>query len=191
VNTELTKVVSSIGPKIKSLRSSYGYSLQQLADRSEVSAATIHKIEQSDMVPTVTTILKIASALNRPASYFVEEEGDDAYPTVVTRADTRRPIYTSHSGIDLAGISGHYGEFLVAAARATIIPAASSGKKPMQHPGEELIYMLSGTFEFTIVDKTYTLEPGDSLHFRAQQRHSWHNSGDVDAVAIWMALRPQ
>lgn len=191
MNAELTRVVSSIGPKIKTLRMEYGYSLQGLADRSDVSAAAIHKIEQGGMVPTVTTILKIAAALNRPASYFVEDADDEGYPTVMTHADARKPIYTSHTGIALAGISGPYGEFLVAAARATIVPAASSGSKSMQHPGEELVFMLSGEFEFVVGKTTHRLVSGDSLHFRAQQPHSWRNPTDVDAVAIWMALRPQ
>lgn len=191
MSTELAKVVSGIGPKIKSLRSQYGYSLQALAERADVSAAAIHKIEQSGMVPTITTLLKIATALNRPVSYFVEENDDDGFPTVFTPAGTNRPIYTSHAGIDLAGISGPYGEFLVAAANATIAPGASSGTKPMQHAGEELVYVLTGTFEFTVSGVPYVLNPGDSLHFRTQQPHSWRNASATEAKAIWIALRPQ
>ena len=45
-----------------------GLSLQQLGERSDVSAAAIHKIEQGGMVPTITTLLKLASALGRPVS---------------------------------------------------------------------------------------------------------------------------
>ena len=143
------------------------------------------------MVPTITTLLKIAAALDRPVSYFVEEGDDAEHQTVFTPAGTRRPIYTSHSGIDLAGITGPYGEFLVAAAEATVVPGASSGRKPMQHAGEELIHCKSGVLEFIVGGSSYTLTPGDSLHFRTQQPHSWRNPGKEDAVAIWMALRPQ
>jgi DNA-binding XRE family transcriptional regulator len=190
VSAEVAAVVSSIGPKIKALRKQNGYSLQSLAERADVSAATIHKIEGADMVPTITTLLKIAAALERPVSYFVEED-DDEYPTVFIPAGSRRPIYTSHAGIDLAGISGPYGEFLVAAAVATVIPEASSGSKPMQHPGEELIYLVSGKLEFEVGGTGHVLNPGDALHFRTQQPHFWRNTGDEDAVAIWLALRPQ
>ncbi|TXK36536.1 helix-turn-helix domain-containing protein [Nonomuraea sp. C10] len=95
----VAEVVSGIGPKIKSLRKQNGYSLQSLAERADVSAATIHKIEQSDMVPTITTLLKIAGAFELPVSYFVEDD-DDHLPTVHTRAANRRPIYTSHAGLD-------------------------------------------------------------------------------------------
>ena len=61
----------------------------------------------------------------------------------------------------------------------------------MEHPGEELVYLLEGRLEFVVNEQRYCLEPGDSLHFRTQQPHSWRNPGTKDAVALWMALRPQ
>lgn len=190
MSPNITAVVSGIGPKIKVLRKQNGYSLQALADRADVSAATIHKIEQNGMVPTISTLLKIAGALDRPVSYFVEGDGEKP-PTVVVPVDNRPPIYTSHSGIDLAGISGPYGEFLLAGAVATVVPGASSGTKPMQHAGEELLFVLSGTFEFEVGADVCRLGPGDSLHFRTQQPHAWRNPGTEDALIVWLALRPQ
>jgi transcriptional regulator with XRE-family HTH domain len=188
---DLTEIVSGIGPKLRSLRKQADLSLQQLAARSDVSAAAIHKIEQSGMVPTITTLLKLAGALGRPVAYFVDEEEIAADPTVFIKDGEQRPILTSHTGIDLAGISGAYGRFFLAGARATVVPGASSGDKAMQHPGEELVYLLSGALEFVVNEQTYCLQPGDSLHFRTQQPHFWRNPGATDAVAVWMALRPQ
>src|SRR5690349_3784545 len=188
---DLTEIVSGIGPKLRSLRKQAGLSLQQLAARSDVSAAAIHKIEQSGMVPTITTLLKLAGALGRPVAYFVDEEEIASDPTVFIKAGEQRPILTSHTGIDLAGISGAYGRFFLAGARATVVPGASSGDKPMQHPGEELVHLLTGELEFVVNDQLYRLQPGDSLHFRTQQPHFWRNPGTADAVAVWMALRPQ
>jgi transcriptional regulator with XRE-family HTH domain len=186
----LTRIVSGIGPKLRALRKQAGLSLQQLAAKADVSAAAIHKIEQSDMVPTITTLLKVAGALGRPVAYFVDEE-DVADPTVFIRNGEQPPILTSHTGIDLAGISGTYGRFYLAGARATVVPGASSGDHFLEHPGEELIYLLSGELEFVVNQQTYRLQPGDSLHFRTVQQHSWRNPGAEDAVALWMALRPQ
>src|SRR5687768_4744580 len=48
-------IVGAIGPKVRDLRQGLGLSLQQLAQRSGVSAAAIHKVERGDMVPTITT----------------------------------------------------------------------------------------------------------------------------------------
>jgi transcriptional regulator with XRE-family HTH domain len=188
---DLTQIVSGIGPKLRSLRKQAGLSLQQLASRSDVSAAAIHKIEQSGMVPTITTLLKLAGALGRPVAYFVDEEEVASDPTVFIKDGDQRPILTSHTGIDLAGISGAYGRFFLAGARATVVPGASSGERPMEHPGEELVYLLQGELEFLVNGQSYWLRPGDSLHFRTVQPHTWRNPGSIDAVALWMALRPQ
>ncbi len=187
---ELEEVVSSIGPKLRELRDVNGLSLQQLSDRSDVAPAAIHKVEQGNMVPTITTLLKLAAALDRPVSYFVDEE--EAVPSyvVVTRAKERKKVFTSHTGIDLAGISGPYGQYFVASAIAEVEPGASSGDNPLRHPGEELIYMLSGSLEVVVGDQTIRLSSGDSVHFRTDREHRWANPTKRPARAVWMALRP-
>ena len=190
MSEDVSTIVSGIGPKVRGLRKQAGLSLQQLAEVSEVSAAAIHKIEQSGMVPTITTLLKVAGALGRPVAYFVDEE-TPADPTVFTRDGEQRPIYTSHTGIDLAGISGTYGRFNIAGARATVEAGANSGERMLEHPGEELVYVLDGQLEFVVNDRTFVLGPCDALHFRSVQAHSWRNPGSVAATALWMALRPQ
>ena len=64
-------VVNAIGPKLRELRLQRGQSLQQLADRSGVSPAAIHKVERSGMVPTIATLMKLSVALNQPVSYLI------------------------------------------------------------------------------------------------------------------------
>ncbi|MEN3267769.1 helix-turn-helix transcriptional regulator, partial [Pseudonocardia sp.] len=66
-------VVGSIGPKVRALRRERGLTLQQLAHAADVSTASVHKVERGDMVPTVTTLLKIAGALGVPVRLFVED----------------------------------------------------------------------------------------------------------------------
>jgi transcriptional regulator with XRE-family HTH domain len=186
----LDAIVSSIGPKLRELRTQRGFSLQQLADRADVSAAAIHKIERSGMVPTITTLLKLAGALNRPVSFFVNEDADDTGPAVFIPAGERRVVFTSHRGIDLAGISGPYGRFFLAGAVATVEPGASSGASPMEHPGEELVLVLDGTLEFEVEGRDFRLGKGDAVHFRTDRPHRWKNPGRQDAKAVWLALRP-
>ena len=188
---DVQRIVGSIGLKVFSHRKRMGLSLQQLGERSDVSAAAIHKIEQGGMVPTITTLLKLATALGRPVSYFVEEEGGLDDVAVFTPPEENRPVFTSHQGIELESISGPYGRFLLAGARACVVPGGNSGRKPMQHPGEELVHVLSGVLEFTVTGQPYRVVPGSTLHFQGDQPHTWANPGPEEARAIWMALRPQ
>ncbi len=186
----LSAVVNSIGPKIRRLRRQWNLSLQQLADRSEVSTAAIHKVEQGTMVPTITTLLKLAAALEQPVAYFVDEEVVWPPYVVFTPASGRRSIYTPHQGLTLEGISGPYGQYLVATAVAEVAPAATSGESPLRHAGEELIHMLSGRLDVAVGDNMFRLRRGDSIHFRTDHEHSWCNPTNRVARALWTALRP-
>jgi transcriptional regulator with XRE-family HTH domain len=187
---DVTEVVNSIGPKLRELRDRHGLSLQQLADRAEVSPAAIHKVEQGNMVPTITTLLKLAAAFDRPVSYFINEE--EATPSYVhfTPANDRKKLFTSHVGIDLDGISGPYGQYFMASAVAEVAPGASSGTNPLRHQGEELIHVLTGTLEVGVGDQMFRLGAGDSVHFRTDHDHSWRNPTTRRAKAVWTALRP-
>lgn len=181
-------IVSSIGPKVRQLRHSQRLSLQQLAVKADVSAAAIHKIERSDMVPTVTTLLKIATALERPMSYFVEDSAT-AEPVAFTPAGERPQVFTPHAGLRLDGVSGPYSPFRSAAAVATVEPGADSGSKLLVHPGEEFVFVLDGSICFQIAGKTYRLDSGDALHFIGDQPHHWANEDKLPAHAVWVALR--
>ena len=183
------EIVSSIGPKVKQLRQEQRLSLQQLAVKAEVSAAAIHKIERNDMVPTITTLLKVATALDRPVTYFVERSGDQPEPVAFTPASERPAVFTPHAGLSLAGISGPYAPFRSAAAIATVDPGADSGNKALVHAGEELIFSLEGTLVFDIAGSRYEVGPGDALHFMGDQPHHWVNPGTSPARALWIALR--
>jgi transcriptional regulator with XRE-family HTH domain len=182
-------IVSSIGPKVKMLRQEQRLSLQQLAVKAEVSAAAIHKIERNDMVPTITTLLKVATALDRPVTFFVEQDGGQPDPVAFTPASDRPAVFTPHEGLTLAGISGPYAPFRSAAAIATVAPGANSGEKPLVHAGEELIFTFEGTLTFDIAGTRHEVGAGDALHFMGDQPHHWVNEEKAEARVLWIALR--
>ncbi|MGH9102852.1 MAG: helix-turn-helix domain-containing protein [Acidimicrobiales bacterium] len=187
---ELDHVVAGIGAKIHMLRKERRLSLQALAERAGVSSATIHKIERNGMVPTIATLMKLATALNRTVGYLVEEDQESGRPVAYVPAEDRRPVYTSKQGIELGSISGPYGRFFMAGAAAVVEPGADSGEAPMVHAGEELLHVVSGVLELEIDREIFRLRRGDSLHFRTDHPHRWRNPGSQPAKAIWMSLRP-
>lgn len=180
-------VVSSIGPKVRDLRQRLGLSLQQLARRAEVSAAAIHKVERADMVPTVTTLLKLAGALERPVGYFLGGPADDTPVASFVRSD-ERPTLASTEHVALAGITGALDRFRVAGAVATIEPGAESGT-PTPAPGEDLVLVLDGSLRFVVAGEHYTLRRGDTLHYPTDRRHQWSNPGRATARAVWISVR--
>lgn len=179
-------IVGSIGPKVRQLRQQLGMSLQQLAQRSEVSAAAIHKVERGDMVPTITTMLKLAAALGRPIGHFVEDAGAQAPVASHIPAAGRPALRSVADGMELAGISGAADRFRTVGAVATIAPGAvGTGRR---RPGEDLMLVLRGTVAFDIAGEHYTLRKGDALHYPTDHPHHWSNPGRSDASAVWISL---
>ena len=189
-NNQIHNIVSKLGEKIKVLRTDKSLSLKDLSGRSGISAAAIHKIESNGIIPTITTMMKIADALGRNVSYFIEETKRDA-DVVFVPAKKREPILTFKKGLELSGISAKkYGDFIMTAAYAVLEVGASSGKKSMKHRGEELVYCLQGKVEFQIKGQSHILGPGDSLNFRTRVDHKWKNIGDKKAKLIWVLAVP-
>jgi transcriptional regulator with XRE-family HTH domain len=180
--------VSELGGKVANARAERGWSLQQLADRAGLSPAAIHKIEKSGMTPTIASLMKLAAALGKTVSYFIDES-EPLRPVTHIRADERQRLYTSKKGLTLENVSGRYGPFFVAGAEAHVEPRADSGPEPMSHPGEELVVVLEGSMRFEVGGEPYVLDTGDALHFRTTLQHSWSNPSDVPARAIWLAIR--
>ena len=185
------RIVNSIGPRLRELRLQHSLSLQQLAERAGVSAAAIHKIERNGMVPTITTLLKLAEAFDRPVGYFVDEEAEGAGPVAFTPASARAAVRGTPPGVEALAISGSYARFSVDATVATLAPGATSGPGLAQYQGEELVHVIEGTLDFDVDGKPYRLSPGDSLHFRTDRPHRWQNAERAPVRALWIRLRPR
>ena len=178
--TSVDRIVSAIGPRLRDLRLHHGLSLQQLAERAGVSAAAIHKIERNGMVPTITTLLKLADAFEKPVAYFVDDATSRCDPVAVTRA---RP------GATVASISGTSPEFSLAGSVMTVKPGASGGPLASSQR-EALVLILEGSLRFEVDGQTYDLNTGDALHLRTNRPHRWENPGTKPARAAWVTLRP-
>ena len=186
-------VVSAIGPKVREARQASGLSLQQLAARSEVSAAAIHKVERGDMVPTITTLLKLASALDRPIAHFV---GDGTRPRPVAihlRGDGPRPTPPDWApaarGVAGTLLAAPDERFRAGGVQATVEPGGGSGDTRPLRPGEELVLVLEGALDVDVAGEQYRVDAGDTLHYPTDRPHEWRNSGPAPARAVWFTVR--
>jgi transcriptional regulator with XRE-family HTH domain len=183
-------IVGAIGPRLRELRQQRGLSLQQLAERAGVSAAAIHKIERNGMVPTITTLLKLADAFDRPVGWFVDEEGPTAGPVAFTPAGERTAAFSPRPGVEMATVTGSYARFLLDGSVATVEPGAGSGESEAERQGEALVFVLEGVLDFDVDGRNYQVAAGDALHLRTDRPHRWVNSGDQPARALWVSVRP-
>ena len=126
---EIERKVSGLGAKVAAERAERGLVAGAARAACGLSAAAVHKIEKSGMTPTIASLMKIAAALGRSVSFFVEEP---ATPDVnVVRGDERAKVYTSKQGLELRNLSGRYGPFLIARRRrawSSRTPAAARSR---------------------------------------------------------------
>lgn len=186
------QIVSAIGPKVHEARQRLGLSLQQLAVQADVSAAAIHKVERGDMVPTITTLLKLTAALGRPISYFVDDTDEHAPVAIHTRAaDQPGPPQgwaPGAEGVTARGIALSGDRVRADAVLVLLEPGATSGASRPPRRGEHLLLVLDGSLEVEVADESYLVEAGDTLEYPADRSHRWHNPGRAPARAIWWLL---
>ena len=186
---EWEPIVGAIGPKVRELRQQLGLSLQQLASRAGVSAAAIHKVERNDMVPTITTLLKLATALGRPIGHFVDAPPGPPQVAAHTPAAQRPVLVSAVPGVELTAIGGSPERFRTAGEVATLAPGAEFGTDLLPHPGEELLFVLDGTLSVEVAGESYTLRRGDALHYPTGHRYRWSNPGRRPTRVVRYILR--
>lgn len=186
--------VRRVAARIKRWRSEASLSLQELANRSDVSPSTIHKIEHVQTVPTIAVVLKLAAGLGRHATELFEDS-DQGSSTILIRADERRELRTSR-GARIQALAGDPTSRELGVWRIVHPPGFSFGQETLSHvTGEVVIYVESGELNASVGDENFELAAGDSLHFKASSAYAWRNDGSSPAVAIIMgntsdALRP-
>ena len=184
----LDEVVGAIGPKLRELRQAHGLSLQQLAALAQVSAAAIHKVERGDMVPTITTMLKLSAALHRPVGYFIDELAEPFEVAAHVPAEHRPHVDTAVAGLTLERLSGPAARFRMQAQLATIDAGTQSEDTVAQTGGEQLMVVLDGAIDVSLQGRDYALATGDALHFPTDRAHRWVNDGDKPARVLVVRL---
>ncbi len=186
-------IVGAIGPKVREARQGLGLSLQQLAARSEVSAAAIHKVERGDMVPTITTLLKLAGALGRPIGHFVDDGKRPAPVAVHVRAG-QRPAPAADWAPAARGVTGTAvahpaGRMQAGGVLAVVEPGGGSGDTRPLRAGEEVLLVLEGALHVEVAGEHYRVDTGDALHYPTDRPHEWSNAGPGSARAVWFTVR--
>jgi transcriptional regulator with XRE-family HTH domain len=163
---------SNVGHRLRELRTGRGLSMRALAEQSGLNVNTLSLIENRRTSPSVSTLQQLALSLQVHISAFFETENGDKL-VVHQKAGGRPTATVIHGSIeDLgAGMPRFGAEPLI----VTLAPKANSGKTPIVHTGREFVYCLEGHIDYTVDNKTYLLEPGDSLLFEAYLPHHWKN----------------
>jgi transcriptional regulator with XRE-family HTH domain len=173
----------NVGIRLRELRAERGISMRGLAQKSGLSANALSMIERGKTSPSVSTLYKLADALNLPITAFFGEQA--ARQSIVFVKGPERPRVSFMRGV-WEGLGGEQFLGRVEPFVLTLETGGSSGPNAMVHTGHEFVFCLRGALEYQVENQTYLLEPGDSLLFAARLRHKWRNPGGsvVNALIV-------
>ncbi|KAJ8606022.1 hypothetical protein CTAYLR_010523 [Chrysophaeum taylorii] len=167
----------AIARRVHLERKARGWSMTDLAARSDVSKAAISKIERGEMSPTASVLVRLAHAFDLTLAGLLmraEQEVD----AVQRAADqplwedpeshyVRRQVFRSTDNpVEIAKI------YLPVGAAVSIPSAGFNGIK-------EVIHVLDGSLTLQIAGQTYTLDPGDSMGVSKTSEVTFANLRDV------------
>ncbi len=174
---------SSIGQKIKKIRTEKGISLENIANDTGFSVDNLKKIEAGETTPPVGALLQISRALRIDSGLLLPSQQTTLKARI--KEYTKRTKNYAYTTLTPGAENKHLKAFRVA-----IEPFQDHSGVGYHHEGEEFAYVLSGKVEILVGENVNILEAGDSLHFNSGIQHNLRNIGDVPAELIVVIYSP-
>jgi XRE family transcriptional regulator, regulator of sulfur utilization len=166
-----------LGRNIQLLREGRGHSQQQIARVAGIPRATWANLESGTANPTLAVLIKVADALQVRLEELIEPPRRlgrlykaDTLPTR-TRGlvKVRKLLPETIAGLEIE--------------RMELPARASMGGVPHTPGTREYLTCERGRIELSTGGAAFTLEAGDVVVFRGDQRHGYRNTGTETAIA--------
>lgn len=158
-------LTTRLADHLKRLRQERGWSLDQLAEASGVSRATLSRLENAEVSPTTEVLAKlcVAYALTMTRLLAMVEEG---FRPVVRRADQTLWI-DPESGFRRRSVSPPANPLAAEVLECELEAGTRLTYDAPPVPGlEHHLVLLQGYLEVRIGEELHRLEPGDCLRYR-------------------------
>lgn len=162
----------AIAVQVRHHRRTRGMTVGELAVRAGISKAMLSKIENSLTSSSLTTLARLAAALDVPVTALFRG-ADGGREAVFTPADggariVARGSRTGHEYTLLGALRGPHkrmeAHLVTLTERSEVFPL-------FQHAGTELLFMLEGEMVYGHGESSYTLAPGDALQIDGEGVH--------------------
>lgn len=167
-----SRLEEAIGRQVREFRRQQNMTVAELAKSAGLSTGMLSKIENGATSPSLTTLQGLSAALQVPVTALFRRFEERREATHVKAGQglkiDRRGTRAGHQYELLGHIAGRD----ISSEPYLITLTEESDVFPVfQHEGIEFIYLLEGRVRYRHADKTYLLEPGDSLFFDADTAH--------------------
>jgi transcriptional regulator with XRE-family HTH domain len=172
----INEAASCLGARVRELRHERGLTLKALGHSAGLSHPFLSQLERGLARPSVSSVERIATALNVPvgalwtatrpetAQLVRADEGIETLPGV-------RELWADGAGIRVREWSGD---------RSWPDDAETAA-------GEVLLYVVRGAIEVDLNGTVHVLAAGDALKFDGAVRHRLRRSGPVTTRALYVA----
>ncbi|WP_123054254.1 XRE family transcriptional regulator [Clostridium sp. JN-1] len=164
-------MISEIAKKIRNLRKKNNLTLKDLSEKTDLSISFLSQIENGSSSLAITSLKKIADALNVPMNYFFNPPEVNNF---LVKSSEAKVFKIEGSNSEFSRISGDFPSRKLESMLIVIPPEQMHGST-FSHPGEEFVYVLKGALIVTLDEKEYILEAGDSIQYPSTILHSWLN----------------
>lgn len=177
----------AIAEKLRSLRQRKSMGLAQLAEHTGLSAAMLSKLENARLVPTLPTLVRIATVFNVGLDYFFTDPRK-RHVVAISRRDERIKLPADgrprDAAYDFESLNFRAAERKLNAFLAHFHDPRAAKTAPHYHPGVEFLYVIDGQLEISIGTEMYLLSKGDAIYFDSIQKHAYRSCGQRHCEAV-------
>jgi len=173
-----------VANNIKSLREKNKLSMEELSKVSGVSKSMLAQIERGDGNPTISTLWKIANGMKIPFDALTLRPEHDF--EIIKTTDIE-PILADNGKVRNYSIFPDDENRKFAIYYVEIEKGAYLDSEPHMKGTAEFVTILSGQLTIRAAEDEYTVQKGESIRFKADVSHSYHNSGE-ELVYAYMVL---
>lgn len=150
------------------LRSKQGLSLEDVAQKSGISRATLSRIENADVSPTAETLSALSTTFGMPLSRLIAAT-EDSFPALIPFDDQQE---TTDPGTSLTrrGVSPVSPDLLASVEEAHLPPGNHVKMANNSKPAQEIhLIVLDGALTVSLDDEEHNLTSGDCLRYKAHR----------------------
>ena len=178
----------NLGHRVRELRRSLGWTLEEAASRAGLARSTLSKIENGQMSPTYEALKKLASglAISVPQLFTPPSKAQVNGRMAVTKAGEGQAQATVTYEHEL--LAGSLSRKQMLPYRATIRARSFDEFSGwVRHDGEEFLFVLTGVVRlYTEFYEPVDLRRGDSAYYDAAMGHNVVSLSDEDATILWV-----
>lgn len=168
---------TSIGLKIKELRTEKKFTLKYLSEETNLSIGFLSQLERGMTSVAVDSLAKIAKVLDANVLDFFDYP-DESNKSCITRSYDRKYTVIDSEIIQYTLNKDTFAYDMLPRIHE-VMPHKYSEPEEIElysHEGEEFIYVLEGILTLNIDNLITDLYPGDSAHIKSESPHNWSNN---------------